>query len=158
MNLKVSVLGAGSFGTTMAHVISRNAPTLLWCRRADMAEEINREHRNSTYLPDAPLAESLRATGDLEEAIRAARDFLESGTDRSPLSTRPVGSSLGRALEKAGRPQEAAEAWRAMNEVVPGAFETRDAITLIDRLIEAHPSELFQNRTRFHDGSGPVAL
>ena len=54
MNLKVSVLGAGSFGTTMAHVISRNAPTLLWCRRADMAEEINREHRNSTYLPDAP--------------------------------------------------------------------------------------------------------
>jgi len=78
MNLKVSVLGAGSFGTTMAHVISRNAPTLLWCRRADMAEEINREHRNSTYLPDAPLAESLRATGDLEEAVLAA-DVLVLG-------------------------------------------------------------------------------
>ena len=99
-------------------------------------------------------------TGDLEEAIRAARDFLESGTDRSPLSTRPVGSSLGRALEKAGRPQEAAEAWRAMNEVVPGAFETRDAITLIDRLIEAHPSELFQNRpaTRASESRQPVFI
>ena len=79
MNLKVSVLGAGSFGTTMAHVISRNAPTLLWCRRADMAEEINREHRNSTYLPDAPLAESLRATGDLEEAVLAAIDRVVVG-------------------------------------------------------------------------------
>lgn len=78
MNLKVSVLGAGSFGTTMAHVISRNAPTLLWCRREEMAEEINREHRNSTYLPDAPLAEALRATGDLEEAVLAA-DVLVMG-------------------------------------------------------------------------------
>ena len=29
MNLKVSVLGAGSFGTTIAHVISGNTPTLL---------------------------------------------------------------------------------------------------------------------------------
>lgn len=72
MNLKVSVLGAGSFGTTMAHVIARNAPTLIWCRRPETAEEINREHTNAAYLPDAPLAESLRATADLEEAVKSA--------------------------------------------------------------------------------------
>ena len=72
MNLKVSVLGAGSFGTTIAHVISRNAPTLLWCRRPETAEEVNREHTNSAYLPDAPLAESLRATAELEEAVATA--------------------------------------------------------------------------------------
>lgn len=78
MNLKVSVLGAGSFGTTMAHVLSRNAPTLLWCRREEMADEINREHRNSVYLPDSPLADGLRATGDLEEAVLAA-DVLVMG-------------------------------------------------------------------------------
>ena len=72
MNLKVSVLGAGSFGTTMAHVIARNAPTLIWCRRPETAEEINREHTNAGYLPDAPLADSLRATADLEEAVKSA--------------------------------------------------------------------------------------
>ena len=72
MNLKVSVLGAGSFGTTMAHVIARNAPTLIWCRRPETAEEINREHTNAAYLPDAPLADSLRATADLEEAVKSA--------------------------------------------------------------------------------------
>ncbi len=72
MNLKVSVLGAGSFGTTMAHVIARNAPTLIWCRRPETAEEINREHTNAAYLPDASLAESLRATADLEEAVKSA--------------------------------------------------------------------------------------
>ena len=38
MNLNVSVLGAGSFGTTMAHLVSHNAPTLLWCRREETAE------------------------------------------------------------------------------------------------------------------------
>ncbi len=72
MNLNVSVLGAGSFGTTIAHVITHNAPTLLWCRRPETAEEINREHRNSAYLPDAEISASLRATSNLEEAVLVA--------------------------------------------------------------------------------------
>ncbi|MCZ6782029.1 MAG: NAD(P)H-dependent glycerol-3-phosphate dehydrogenase, partial [Proteobacteria bacterium] len=45
MQLRVSVLGAGSFGTTIAHLATRNAPTLLWCRRAETAEEVNAQHR-----------------------------------------------------------------------------------------------------------------
>jgi len=72
MSLRVSVLGAGSFGTTVAHLVTRNAPALLWCRRAETAEEINREHTHERYLPGHRLAPDLRATASLEEAVREA--------------------------------------------------------------------------------------
>ena len=99
-------------------------------------------------------------TGDLDEAISAARNFLASGSDRSPASTRPVGASLGRALEKAGRPDEAAEAWREMNEAVPGSFDPAEADRLIDRLIASFPAERFRDRpmTRAAESAQPVFI
>ncbi len=72
MELRVSVLGAGSFGTTIAHLASHNAPTVLWCRRQETADEINAEHTNSKYLSGHTLAPELRATASLEEAVRGA--------------------------------------------------------------------------------------
>jgi glycerol-3-phosphate dehydrogenase (NAD(P)+) len=72
MRLRVSVLGAGSFGTTIAHLASGNAPTTLWCRRPETADEVNRQHVNTRYLPDYELSSDLRATDSLEEAVRDA--------------------------------------------------------------------------------------
>lgn len=72
MKLHVSVLGAGSWGTTVATLASRNVPTLLWSRGAEVAEQINREHRNLRYLPDNALPDDLRATDSLEEAVSQA--------------------------------------------------------------------------------------
>ncbi len=70
MTLRVGVLGAGSFGTTIAHIISHNAPVVLWCRREETAREVNTEHTNTRYLPNAKVARSVRATASLEEAVR----------------------------------------------------------------------------------------
>jgi glycerol-3-phosphate dehydrogenase (NAD(P)+) len=72
MQLRVTVLGAGSFGTTMAHLLTQNTPTLLWCRRREIADEINRDHHNERYLPGYTIAPELRATESLEEAVREA--------------------------------------------------------------------------------------
>jgi glycerol-3-phosphate dehydrogenase (NAD(P)+) len=72
MSLRVSVLGAGSWGTTVATLASQNGPTVLWARRSDVAEEINRAHTNERYLPDVRLPEDLRATDDIEDAVRGA--------------------------------------------------------------------------------------
>jgi glycerol-3-phosphate dehydrogenase (NAD(P)+) len=72
MELRVSVLGAGSFGTTIAHLATHNAPTMLWCRRQETADEINAEHTNSKYLSGHTLAPELRATASLEEAVGRA--------------------------------------------------------------------------------------
>ena len=86
MKLRVSVLGAGSFGTTMAHLLSHNAPTLLWCRRPETADEINQIHRNEAYLPDYDVSTAVRATASLEEAVREA-DVLVMGVPSHGMRT-----------------------------------------------------------------------
>lgn len=71
--MRVTVLGAGSWGTTVASLLSRrDHQTLLWARKPEVAEEVNRDHRNSAYLPDAVLPSRLAATADLEQAARHA--------------------------------------------------------------------------------------
>jgi glycerol-3-phosphate dehydrogenase (NAD(P)+) len=70
--LKVAVLGGGSWGTTVAALTCRNAPVTLWARNPDTVQEINREHSNRTYLPDAKLPESLRASNDIAETVSGA--------------------------------------------------------------------------------------
>lgn len=62
------MIGAGSWGTTVASLVALNAPTLLWARRPDLADQIASEHVNGDYLPGEELPESLRATSSLEEA------------------------------------------------------------------------------------------
>jgi glycerol-3-phosphate dehydrogenase (NAD(P)+) len=78
VNLNVSVLGAGSWGTTVASLVSRNAPTTIWARNAETADEINSKHSNERYLPGAPLPAGLAATTAIEDAVRDA-DVLVMG-------------------------------------------------------------------------------
>jgi glycerol-3-phosphate dehydrogenase (NAD(P)+) len=72
MSLRVAVIGAGSWGTTVAVLAARNAPTVLWARSPEIADEINRERTNTRYLKDFRLGRDLRATSSIEEAVRAA--------------------------------------------------------------------------------------
>jgi glycerol-3-phosphate dehydrogenase (NAD(P)+) len=72
MNIRVVVLGAGSWGTTVASLAAHNTDTTLWARRAGLAAEIHKEHTNSVYLPGFLLADSLRATADLADAVSEA--------------------------------------------------------------------------------------
>jgi glycerol-3-phosphate dehydrogenase (NAD(P)+) len=72
VNLNVVVLGGGSWGTTVAHLVAHNAPTVLWARRDDTAAAINDKHINDEYLPGYELHEDLRATSDLAEAVSKA--------------------------------------------------------------------------------------
>jgi glycerol-3-phosphate dehydrogenase (NAD(P)+) len=68
----VSVIGGGSWGTTVASLAARNAPTLLWTRREEVADEIVTDHVNSEYLPGELLDEALDATSDLRHAVEHA--------------------------------------------------------------------------------------
>ena len=72
MNIRVVVLGAGSWGTTVASLAAHNTETLLWSRRGDVAAEINDRHSNSAYLPGLALHPALRATDSLAEAVACA--------------------------------------------------------------------------------------
>jgi glycerol-3-phosphate dehydrogenase (NAD(P)+) len=70
--MRVTVLGAGSWGTTVASLSAGRNPTLLWARNPDVAAAVNDKHENPAYLAGFTLPESLRATRDLEEAVSGA--------------------------------------------------------------------------------------
>ena len=69
---RVAVLGAGSWGTTVASIAASNADATIWARDADLAAEIDGAHRNERYLGDRPLCPALRGTDDLERAVAGA--------------------------------------------------------------------------------------
>lgn len=82
MEMNVAVVGAGSWGTTVAHLCAHNAPTVIHSRREDVAEAINARHENPRYLEGFQLHPDLRASTDLEAVVRAA-DVLVMGVPSS---------------------------------------------------------------------------
>jgi glycerol-3-phosphate dehydrogenase (NAD(P)+) len=70
---RIVVMGAGSWGTTVAKVIAdAGSEVMLFSRREEVANEINETKRNSDYLPGIDLPQNLSATSDLQEALRDA--------------------------------------------------------------------------------------
>ncbi len=70
---KVACIGGGSWGTTVALLIANNAhDVVMWCRRPELADEVNAEHANESYLPGIRLPDNLRATSDVTEAMDGA--------------------------------------------------------------------------------------
>ncbi len=62
----VAVIGAGSWGTALAALLATKLPRItLWCLEAEVAEGINRDHRNPLYVSEFLLPENLRAETDL---------------------------------------------------------------------------------------------
>lgn len=69
----VAVLGAGSWGTTLADLLARKGHAVrLWAHEAEVVTAINRGHENPIFLSGCPLAPELRATGDAVAATRGA--------------------------------------------------------------------------------------
>lgn len=66
----VSVLGSGAWGTTLAQVLAdAGHDVLIWGRNTAVVSELNNDHTNHTFLPGAQLPSSIRASGDIKEAL-----------------------------------------------------------------------------------------
>jgi glycerol-3-phosphate dehydrogenase (NAD(P)+) len=65
---KISVIGAGAWGTALAMVLStKHAPITLWCNRQEIELSINTYHKNPAYLGEIVLPETLQATHKLSD-------------------------------------------------------------------------------------------
>jgi glycerol-3-phosphate dehydrogenase (NAD(P)+) len=129
---KVAVLGAGSWGTTVASILAAKVPTEIWARTSDVVREINSSHTNSAYLGDRTLAGRLRATTEMSEALEGAslvvvaipshvlRQTLLSG-GVSPAEGIPV-LSLSKGLEEHSDAR--------MSEVIQAVWPSRPIGTL----------------------------
>lgn len=70
--MRVAVIGAGSWGTTVASLATGAADVHLWARRPELADAINRTGCNDDYLPGFELPAALHATSDLAKALDGA--------------------------------------------------------------------------------------
>ena len=68
---KYAVLGAGSWGTTIAKVIADGGHGVtLWARKPELAAEIDSTRLNAAYLPKIELPGGIIATSDIETALK----------------------------------------------------------------------------------------
>jgi glycerol-3-phosphate dehydrogenase (NAD(P)+) len=72
--LRSAVVGGGAWGTALADLLARNGHEVrLWAREPDVVDGVNARRENARFLSGVALDARLRATGDVEEAVRGAR-------------------------------------------------------------------------------------
>jgi glycerol-3-phosphate dehydrogenase (NAD(P)+) len=76
-NSRVAVLGAGSFGTVLAQVLSQNVKEVtLWVREEKLAREINSTRINSRYCPGLVLNSKIKVTHEREKVFENGLDAV----------------------------------------------------------------------------------
>ena len=72
--MKVSLIGAGSWGTALSQVLARNGNNVgLWARRPEVVKSINSEHKNPRYLNDVELDPDIVATVSYRDTLLRAK-------------------------------------------------------------------------------------
>ncbi|BAU95686.1 NAD(P)H-dependent glycerol-3-phosphate dehydrogenase [Corynebacterium suranareeae] len=160
----VSVMGAGSWGTTLAKVFSDagNAVT-LWARREELANTIRDSHENLDYLPGITLPESLQVTSSATEALdgaaivvlaipsQALRGNLAEWKDTIPQDATLV--SLAKGIEK-GTHLRMSEVIAEVTEADPSRISVLSGPNLAREIAEGQPAATViacsdENRAKF---------
>jgi|TARA_B110000046_G_scaffold170166_1_gene189898 glycerol-3-phosphate dehydrogenase (NAD(P)+) len=128
MKLKVGLLGGGSWGTTVASLTAKNVPTIIWARNPITVKEINEQHTNEKYLPNAKLTPALVASNSIKETVEEA-DVIVMGVPSQ---------SLRKVLEEA-RPY--IRPWVPIINLAKGLeISTKMRMTeIIEELMPGHP-------------------
>ncbi|MFC5513128.1 NAD(P)H-dependent glycerol-3-phosphate dehydrogenase [Massilia jejuensis] len=79
---KITVLGAGAWGTAVAIALAARHDVLLWGRNPAQMAATAAARENTTYLPGQPLPDSLRVSADFEQALAHVE---HAGADEAPL-------------------------------------------------------------------------
>jgi glycerol-3-phosphate dehydrogenase (NAD(P)+) len=66
----IGVIGAGSWGTTLADLLAKKGHSVtLWAYEPELVRAMTASGMNDTFLPGIPLSPRLRFTNSLEEAV-----------------------------------------------------------------------------------------
>lgn len=69
---KISVLGAGAWGTALANILANNGKNVvLWVREKELINDILVKRKNTLFLPEIVLSENIVPTNDLNEIVRS---------------------------------------------------------------------------------------
>ncbi|WP_260260017.1 NAD(P)H-dependent glycerol-3-phosphate dehydrogenase [Vibrio intestinalis] len=75
--IAMTVIGAGSYGTSLAISLARNgANVVIWGHEPEHMAKLEADRANHEFLPGIDFPESLIVESDLEKAVSACRDLL----------------------------------------------------------------------------------
>jgi glycerol-3-phosphate dehydrogenase (NAD(P)+) len=75
----IAVVGAGSWGTTLAYLLSHKGPEIsLWVFERDLAEEMERTRINNIFLPDVLLPKNIIISHQIDKVLEKARYVLNA--------------------------------------------------------------------------------
>ncbi|MGY5540152.1 NAD(P)H-dependent glycerol-3-phosphate dehydrogenase [Vibrio brasiliensis] len=75
--IAMTVLGAGSYGTSLAISLARNgANVIIWGHEPEHMARLEADRANHEFLPGIEFPDSLIVESDLEKAVQASRDLL----------------------------------------------------------------------------------
>ncbi|AZP11677.1 NAD(P)H-dependent glycerol-3-phosphate dehydrogenase [Undibacterium parvum] len=70
--MKISILGAGAWGTALALALASKNQLILWGRNRQMMQEMQSTRNNLSYLPGFVLPPTIQATADFDAALKGA--------------------------------------------------------------------------------------
>ncbi|HEY1462607.1 MAG TPA: NAD(P)H-dependent glycerol-3-phosphate dehydrogenase [Terriglobales bacterium] len=75
---KVSILGAGAWGTALAIVVGRKGSheVCLWAREKEVADSIATQRANNAFLPGCPIPENVAVTTSYKDCVSGAEIVL----------------------------------------------------------------------------------
>ncbi|EJL6287174.1 NAD(P)H-dependent glycerol-3-phosphate dehydrogenase [Vibrio cholerae] len=75
--VEMTVIGAGSYGTSLAISLARNgANIVLWGHDAEHMARLEADRANHEFLPGIAFPDTLIVETDLQKAVQASRDLL----------------------------------------------------------------------------------
>ena len=97
--MQIGVVGAGSWGTTLADMLARNGHDVrLWAREAEVVESIRKDRINAVFLRDSPLQESIEVSGEIAEVVSNAEIVVSAAPSHA---VRAVGQQIADAIGSA---------------------------------------------------------
>lgn len=96
--MKITMLGAGSWGTTLALILNQNNHQVTcWSFDRNDIEEIKKSKENKKFLPGISIPDSIEFTHDLETSVSSAEVIVAAVPSHA---VRPVVSELDLAEKK----------------------------------------------------------
>ena len=155
LHVRLTIIGAGAWGTTLAAVASEHLATTLWAREPPVLTAIHEHGENTPFLPGFPLPPALDVTVDLRSAVVGAdmvivavpspyvRDVLAAA--RAWIDPRAVVVSVTKGLE--------ATTGKRMTEVITEVLAGHDPAT-IGLMAGPEPGPRGDGRTPVRDVRG----
>lgn len=97
--MKIGVIGAGSWGTTVANLLCHNGHTVrIWAREPEVVASINASHENTLFLEGVRLDDKLSAVATIGEAVDRAEMLVQAAPSHA---VRTVTTEVAEALQGA---------------------------------------------------------